>query len=389
MLALLFITCYGARAQKADYKFSAQIDSVFVRDTLPYRYQLAATDYSFIDEYLMALITRDKEFNGHTSSQPSQDKCSLMARYRPAPANDYIIQQAAKTSIVIINEAHHQPMHRVFATSLLPALKKLGYTYLGIETLDAKDSDLNYRGYPLVSSGYYSKEPCFGNFIRTALALGFTVFPYEASAEAQKRGENRDAVEAANIMQVWNKHPKGKYLIYCGYDHAIEDSTHNFMVLPMAGRVKLATGIDPFTIDQVQLTESSTRDYGNNYRKLINVDYDAVMLDSNGNAFYKAKSNLTTFDCNVYHPNTTYLHGRPTWRYTADKRYVPVTDVHIAYPVMVKAYLAKDDTEHAVPVDIIELQNAPDEKQLILDKKKKHVLVLTNAKGERQVVKVK
>ncbi len=43
------------------------------------------------------------------------------------PAAEYIIKRSSKERIIIINEAHHQPLHRVFTESLLEGLYQNGF----------------------------------------------------------------------------------------------------------------------------------------------------------------------------------------------------------------------------------------------------------------------
>lgn len=50
----------------------------------------------------------------------------------------------------MINEAHHQLMHRTFTTSLLEGLYAKGYRFLGLEALAYDDTLLNQRGYPVL-----------------------------------------------------------------------------------------------------------------------------------------------------------------------------------------------------------------------------------------------
>lgn len=377
-----------AWSQNPAYKFPEQIDSFVQNSDLPYRFQLAATDYSFIGAYALALATRDRELP-RGSGDPSDERKEVLAKYKPADAMAYIRKRLGAEQMVMVNEAHHQPRHRAFMELLLPELKKAGFTCLGIEALDPKDTLLQQRGYPVLASGYYTAEPGFGNLIRKAIALGFTIFPYEGSNEAQAKGANREELQANNISAFMNAHPGQKVAIYCGYDHAIEDSTHNFMVLPMAGRLKQRTGIDPFTIDQVQLTESSTGAYGNTYRKLITVNYDAVLLDNNGRPFNKAKNNAVTFDCNVYHPNTTFQHGRPDWLVGIEKQFVPVQDeIYINYPCLVKAYVATEPRDQAVPADVIVIDNKAEDIQLVLEGDRAYDIVVSNQAGQQQLIRL-
>ena len=101
-------------------------------------------------------------------------------KFRAVDAAEYIINRAENKRIIIINEAHHFPYHRIFMASLLQGLYDKGFRYYVAETLNFSDSSINDRKYPLLISGYYTAEPLFGNLVRNALKIGFKVFAYEA-----------------------------------------------------------------------------------------------------------------------------------------------------------------------------------------------------------------
>jgi hypothetical protein len=95
------------------------------------------------------------------------------------------MDRASREEMIIINEAHHNASHRAFASSLLQGLYDRGYRYLGVETL-ANDS-LNTTKFANLNSGFYSKEPEFGNFLYQALKIGFKLFPYDAEGNGKER----------------------------------------------------------------------------------------------------------------------------------------------------------------------------------------------------------
>jgi len=280
--------------------------------------------------------------------------------------------------------SHHQPRHRVFAESLLKDLYKEGYRYIGMEALDKKDSLLNKRKFPIGVSGYYSNEPSFGNLIRSALRLGYTLFPYDVS----ENGKEREIGEANNIKTFMDTNGSGKYIIYCGFDHAIEDSIKNDWGLAMAGRLKALTGINPLTVDQVQLTETGSSDFDNSYRKLVNVNYPSVFIGSAGNIFNKANQSKS-FDINLYHPDTKYQNGRPDWLYRANyKPYDIVSKITIDFPCLVYAYIKSENFE-GVPVDIISLEKKDLHTCLILPKYDGFIVIYKNQKGQEQHIEIK
>lgn len=373
--------------QNALYYFSYQIDSILKADSNNYKYQTASWNYAFIGNYKMALEIKDRQFPNAKPSKPSQEQIDFFKKYQPISAKEEILKEAAKHKILIINEAHHISLHRAFLKSLLKDLHQLGYSFIGFEALNYEDSFLNQRKYPIINSGTYIKDPCFGNLIREAIENKYTVFPYEQMYnDPVQVALGREKAEATNIKKVMDKNPNAKFIIYCGYDHAVEDTLKNFMGLPTAGQLKKMTGEDPFTIDQTVLTEYYL--VGNRYRKLINETYDALFIDSTFNYFSKA-SFPKAIDCNLYHPNTEYTQNRPNWLISDKTKFVALQDkITIDYPYIIKIYFAGEDLNTAVPIDVVEIKSAEDKTASVVFKKKKQIAVVVNSKGERQVLRV-
>jgi len=381
ILSLSFVV-NNCRAQ-SPYKFKSEIDSLVANKKDLTRFVYAPLYLSFIGEYQEALKINDHLRQAGDLPPVAAAQKASFEKYHPIKAVPYILEQARKTSIVIINEAHNHSDHRLFASRLLPYLKKLGYNFIGFEALNDDDQELVRRKYPLVKQGGYIVDPSFGNFIRNALALNYGVFKYEAADGANNK--EREIQEADNIVRMIKSNPNAKFLIYCGYDHAIEDSLANWG-LAMAGRVKRLTGIDPLTIDQVQLTETSNREFDYPYRRLIDLNYDAVFVNE-GKVFNKANESKT-FDINLYHPQTHYIHGRPHWLKDAGNRYVPIAaKIDIGFPCLVFAYKYGDDMNTAVPVDVIELDDKGDVKDMVLPKGAVLIKAI-NQKGRQQIIHI-
>jgi hypothetical protein len=378
-----------SKGQESPYKFSQQIDSILQNDTFQWKFDFAAWDYSFIGEYATAINTFEQRNKGKITVMPDTEvenymnkSKSILSSYKPMSAKEYIIKEAKNTRLVIINEAHHNTRHRAFVEDLLPDLRQLGYIYLGIETLGYRDTLLMKRKYPVLISGTYSNEPSFGNMIRSAIKQNYTLFPYETKRDVDDN--EREKEQAQNIKQVMDKYPNDKFIIYCGFGHVAEDSLQNGWVLAMAGRLKRLTGINPLTVDQVELTESGGRD--NFLRKAINVDYSAVFMDSSGRVFNKAVENAG-YDANVFHPDTRYLNGRPEWLYTTNKAAVAITSkIKIEFPCLVLAYKKGEKIEEVVPIDVIELKSKEDFKKLVLPKEQQYLIVVKNRRGQKQTI---
>src|SRR5690606_17379848 len=150
------------------YRFSKDILSQIDNDTVAWKYQIGATELSFSGYYREVLQIWDK--NGVRKPKTTVEDSLYFIKSRQVNAKDYIIEQSKNAQIIIINEAHHIPKHRAFTKSLLKKLYDNGYRYLGLEALF--DSTINERKYPVIETGYYTKEPEFGNLITEALKVG-------------------------------------------------------------------------------------------------------------------------------------------------------------------------------------------------------------------------
>ena len=144
--------------------------------------------------------------------------------------------------VIMLNEMHINPHSRAFVISWLEKCYENGYRYLAAETLSEQDSLLNERRTPLLrTTGFYSDEPVFGDLLRIALNMGYTLVPYE-SYDFNKREEG----QADNLINnILGNDPEAKFLLLGGMGHITDRNGWNTM-----GRYfKEKSGIDPFTMD--------------------------------------------------------------------------------------------------------------------------------------------
>lgn len=359
-LALLFISMAGY-SQENPYWFSDDIKKKMEdpAQSQSWKRQMSATYYSINGQYKSALESWDLTF-GKVKKLSEADSLKL-TKLIPVNAKDYILEKAGNEQIIIINEAHHNASHRTFVSSLLQGLYDKGYRYLGLETL-ASDS-LNITKFATLNSGYYSQEPEFGNFIYNALKIGFKLFPYEAEGN----NKEREIGEAKNISDYMQKNKEGKYLIYCGYQHAYE-GTHKSWEKTMAGRLSDLTGINPLTIDQTQFSEKSNPKYNEPLLRIVNNTFPVVLKDEN-QIIYNGEDKILYTDIKIVHPITKYLKGRPDWMLTGSRKLykIPSSEIPV-YPVLVLAYRKGEFEQKGIPADIIELNTSKDDRFLILNK---------------------
>lgn len=362
------------------YQFSSEIEDKVAKDTVPWKYQLSASDYAAKGDYKNALKHWDLAMSGRDVSIDTAYVNSITQIYTKAKATDYIVEQAKKHQVVIINEAHQSSFHRMFTRSLLQELYDNGYRNLGLEALGNGvylDSLLNTRKYPTQKTGYYTKDPQFGNLIREALDIGYTLFAYENTGN--QNGKFREIAQAENIKKVMNAKPNEKFLIHCGFDHASE-GYHRSWEKAMAERLKEYTGIDPLTINQVAYSERGNTKFNRPLLKAMDIKEPTVLVDKKQKAFqYKRRKTYT--DIAVFHPNTQYINERPNWLFNDKNKEISITlnDLEIEFPVMLLAYKQGEKINSAVPYDITEI-NSKEEACYLGLQKGNYTIVVTNGK---------
>lgn len=212
----------------------------------------------FYDSYLNQLESRFKP--NDTISKIIRDNAKTDSK-----GIETIVKEAENHKIVMINENHFYPNHRLLVSDLLVKLKEIGYTYLALEALDIKqDSILNLENsYPSLKTGFYTSEQNYSNLIRKAKDLGYQFVAYENNDD----NKNRELGQAENLYnKTFKLDPKGKVLVLAGIDHILEKPT-------IRGKEWMATifkdkyNIDPLTISQTHL---------NSYRKEITVKYAII-----------------------------------------------------------------------------------------------------------------
>ncbi|MDI1354889.1 MAG: hypothetical protein PSX36_08225 [bacterium] len=362
-----------------NYNFTENIRKLCVR---PEDLNTAAEQYSFIGRYFSA----HKAFDQLMGETGPQDIYFDTSDFRAHSAIEYIVEKARGSQIVIINEAHHVPYHRFFTMLLLAKLHESGFTFFGAETLSHSDTVLNNRGYPTLRSGYYTREPQYGNLIRQAIKTGFYVFAYEARGGVD--GKLREIEQARNIARVLEVNPKAKILIHCGFGHLIEGKVEGWEKA-MAGRVLECTGIDPLTIDQVELSEHSDKKFENPYYRKLNYKYFKVIRNSSVTIPVNFRIGGKSSDIFVYHPRTKLLYNRPDWLFQFYKPKFLVNDIKISFPVIIKAYLAQENDEIAIPIDVIEVEKKADSTALALMPGNWYTIVVENQNKQKQILKLK
>jgi len=353
------------------YNFSSFINDSIMKTKGP---QYASWDYSYIGDIENMLKTWDGKRNSNFKVTPEIK--SDFDNYSRTDAIDFILDQAKSKRVVIINEAHHMPQHRVFTTRLLSGLKEIGFGHLGLESYFASavnDSTFTANGYPTLKTGFYTKEPQFGNLLREAHHLGYKVFGYESRGHDD--GKGREINQAKNIKDYLDKNPNSKLLIHCGFDHAYEGNLTSKWEKAMAGRFSEFTGIDPLTINQVVFSEKSINSNEDALYQLFDHDEASVYLTSENVSVAKSKNGGYN-DIFVFHPRSK-IGKRADWLIYDKRKEVDFSfeEAEINCPCLVLAYKKGEIIGSAVPYDIQESLNDKSA-TLVLDNSEFEIVIL-------------
>jgi hypothetical protein len=361
------------------YKFNSEIEALFMQDSVNPDYQLAATLYAAKGDEVNSLRSWNRGVTPPVKFYSQAKKDSVAMRFSLTPAQDYIAERARSEKIVMLNEAHHIPSHRVFAESILKGLYREGFRFFLVESLSngsLKDSLLNKRGYPVLASGYYTESIEFGNLLREALKLGFTVLPYETTQEMG--GEVREADQANNVEEIMDDHPEGKFLIYCGAGHSVEGTIKYWGGKSLAARINDLTGINPLTIDQFFQAPRGNIKYNSIFLQALDVKSTSILLH-NDKTPYKFQRADSWIDLTVLHPITS---NRDQFRYQEHNSSVVTIDLStqkLDYPLMVLVYNSNESIDAGIPIKINEINRG--NIQLMLQKGTYNI-VLDELNGE-------
>jgi len=162
-----------------------------------------------------------------------------------------IAEIAKENQVIMLNEDHYYPKHRLFAMELLETLKANGYNYLSLEGLNIESSEKEST--PNYKNGLYTSEPYFAHFIRRALALGFIVSGHENF----DKGVDRELGQAKNIIKILEKDPKAKIFVFVGHGHLEKANTKDKR---MGEYFKELSGINPITFNQTVICADVKQD---------------------------------------------------------------------------------------------------------------------------------
>ena len=316
---------------------------------------------------------------------PPADPVMLAAltRARPVDAIEEIARRAKTAKIVILNEAHYSPRDRAFALEVARALRPLGFSTLAAETLQnypapgfAKSGGEQFDADGVVrrTTGFYTADPVFAGFLRGARALGYRTVAYEQRRDQSTPDGDvpeREEAQARNIWAFLRKEPRAKLFIYVGHGHVSEASDGGDSAM-MAERLKRLSGIDPLTIDQVQLAGLRPSLRAVQRAASVRLGGHPGIFSVAGKPLILGMHHPDAVDLQVVHPLRTYRYGRPSW--LAKMGGVPGKIPEDLRPTtgkrLVQAFDASEPAD-AVPLDQVLVEAGKSSPMLMLPKDRK------------------
>lgn len=273
---------------------------------------------SFAGDADGAMAALDEAMTG-TRLGGSLAEMDALGDARADDAISVIVAAARDKRAVLINESHHQPMHRAFTQKLAAELRKIGYTYLAAEAF--AEPVANQPRYTTAQHGYYVNEPAFATMINAALTAGWTLVPYDTTridqtVELRQRMRQRE-VDAANLLyeRIFARDPQAKALIHVGYGHLYKESPPAGIQLGTLLSQKLGEGAT-LHVDQTQFFAHADRTRENLlYRPLLakfGPTAPVIVRRADG-AIPVLASMQRRVDMQVIFPDYGTLAGRPGW----------------------------------------------------------------------------
>jgi hypothetical protein len=335
------------------------------------RLQAALTNPQVGEEYRASIKKMIELLTAPTATE-------AFIKAQAVPALSYIAEKARSFHFTLINEAHYNSQNRAFTRELLQPLWDEGYRYLALETLTHIDTSLQKRGYPVLKTGYYTKDSNFGNLVRDALQIGYRLVPYETQNAYDGTLRDRDQADAI-YRQTWQKDKTGKVLIHAGYGHISEFGSTSYD--PMGAQLKKLANQDILTIDQVAMTALNDSAKMHSYYQEAVTKFDlaspTIFLNGKGQVIVDPITNMG-IDMQVYHPATRFVQGRPQWIIKEGIKQVFLPQEMKKYIGYLIQATPENESKEAIPVDQFILS---EDKPLLL-RPGKYIIRIINCEGE-------
>lgn len=297
------------------------------------------------------------------ASTPRPDLTSAVA----LDALEAIVEQAARTRVVILNEAHNVSGHRAFAAQVARALRPLGYDWFAAETFTPPQAEpapsigLYRQGMPFLPTfGYYTQDPVYAEAVREAARLGYRFADYEQSylqsapdgATPESEIAAREQAQADNLFDnVLKSNPQARVFVFVGYSHAMEKPGVGGTWF--AARLKEKTGLDPLTIEQSGNwpAMAPANDSPHVAAVLERFAPGRPIAVSSGGVTVANPTYAGQMDLSVFHPRRSAVQGRPGWLAADPARQPYAVDVPLFEGAALLQAMRAGEGPASVPAD--------------------------------------
>lgn len=324
-----------------------------------------------------AIATFDRlwRLRGYPARRGEGAQMGLMAGATAENAIQAIVAEARNRRVVLLNEAHHVPLHRAFAQKLAAELRKIGYDYLACETFSIGDGTvgLGANGEVIHRTGFYTQDPVFAGFINSAVADKWKLVSYEFPGRSQ---DERERGQAQNLVdRIFAKDKNAKVFIYVGYGHlnkTPEDDKASGPVM-MGEYLRRMTGLDMLHVQQTDFFAHPDRASESElYQPLLDKfpSKDPIVLRAPDGSHPILRGLKGRIDMQVIFPRYATRGGRPEWLVSLaarEARDVPAELLPATGRRAIKAYRTSDGAD-AVPADIVVVEAGKPVPKLMLPK---------------------
>lgn len=314
-------------------------------------------------------------------------------------AYPFIYNAIKENDIVILNENHSSPLHRLLLYNIIDSFKQSGINSIFLETLGYTAVDSNsYAGKPNINWGIYSSENIYFQVLKKLMDNHINLYSYEKNFEGldtitinnkkniinkkdpswipteidslilyqfyANDNAHRDVEQALKIYQKLKRNNIKKAFIYCGGTHEWKANGY------MAGTLKHLLKKEIYVMDQLMLNEHSTPNKEDPlYINYCSPSFPITLVDQNNKLLHNVfvpphdTSNFI-IDMAILSPRTVYKNNRPTWLELNGRRrryplsgFIDVTKYTDDFLIVI--YDEDDEKKkfEAIPTDVFQVQS--------------------------------
>lgn len=223
-------------------------------------------------------------------------------------ATSYILRQTTSGRIALFNASYLKPYTYVWIGTMLDSLRKQGYRHLALELLSPTKEPIQEIS---LSTGLFITEPVLGEFIRFAIAAGFSVFSCQPDYTISNLHE-RKKEQAMRLGNYFKKIPGDEKLLVITQPESTSGSNGN-QLQPFSLYLSSWVGESCLSIDQCTLSSGSINAAGAFLYELISyqkpVNRPTVPLQNGQPLLW----NDPYYSALVMHPTPSYNNQRPVW----------------------------------------------------------------------------